>query len=397
VTLEAARAAILTPQVVRLLGVLDAVGAQTRVVGGAVRNALLGTPVADFDLATTQVPQAASALAKAAGWKVVPTGLEHGTITVVIEGRPYEVTTLREDIATNGRHAEVRFGTDFRQDAARRDFTINAMSMGLDGVLSDYFGGLEDLAARRVRFIGDARQRLHEDYLRGLRFLRFSATYGAGALDSEGLAAVVAARAGFARLSRERVRQEVLKLLMAPRVLTVLCEAENAGLVSEIIGLPVDITRLEARLALGEADGVARVFSLCVKGPREIEHLRGALKLSNHELKTLEMLHAALARFAGQPPAAMRALAADYPAVAREAVMQLGAEAGADFIVQGLAAMTPMPVFQLTGKDAAVLGVAAGPEMGAVLAKARALWMHRGCLSSHDAQLECLKAAMTEA
>lgn len=392
--LEKARAAILTPQVVRLLGALDARGAETRVVGGAIRNALLETDVADFDVATTLEPLAASALAKAAGWKVVPTGIEHGTITVVIEGKPYEVTTLREDIATNGRHAEVRFGTDFRQDAARRDFTINALSMGADGVLHDYFGGLEDLAARRVRFIGDAHQRLKEDYLRGLRFLRFSATYGAGALEAEGLVAVVAEREGFAQLSRERVRQEFFKLLMAPRALAVLQEAEKAGLIRQILGLPVDSRRLEARLELGEADATARVFTLCVKHAGDIEHLRNALKLSNHELRALDKLEGATRLFAGQPPAAMRRLAADYPEVAREAVMQLGLEGGAAFIAAALAAMSPLPVFQLTGKDAAALGVAAGPEMGATLARARDLWMRRGCENSRDAQWACLKEAV---
>jgi poly(A) polymerase len=388
---EAARAAVLTPQVLALLRALAAPGEETRVVGGAVRNALLGVDVADFDLATTLKPQEAARLAKTAGWRVVPTGIAHGTITVVIEGRPYEVTTLREDVATNGRHAEVRFGTDFRQDAARRDFTINAMSMGADGVLSDYFGGLEDLGARRVRFIGDARQRLCEDYLRGLRFLRFSATYGEGALDAPGLAAVVAERAGFAILSRERVRQEFLKLLMAPRALDVLKEVQSAGLVREILGMPVDVARLDARLALGAADAMARLFALCVTSADDIELLRAGLRLSNAEQKTLVALAAATSRFAGQPAAAMRVMAADFPALARAVVMELAVGAGAEFLAAGLAAIEPVPVFHLTGKDVAARGVAAGPAMGEALARARQFWLEAGCPDAIETQRDLLR------
>jgi poly(A) polymerase len=391
ISLEEARRAILAPQVRALLAAL---GGETRVVGGAVRNALLGARIEDFDLATALEPQAVMARAKEAGWKVVPTGIEHGTVTVVIEGKPYEVTTLREDIATNGRHAEVRFGTSFAQDAARRDFTINAMSMGADGVLHDDFDGLADLAAGRVRFIGEARQRLREDYLRGLRFLRFSATYGHTALDAAGLAAVEAGREGFALLSRERVRQEVFKLLMAPRVVEVMAQAQESGLISTILGLPVDIGWMQARINAGGAGVLARLFALCVRGAGDVEHLRAALKLSNAELKTLTQLEAATRRFAGVAPGDLRAMAADYPEVAHEVVAQLGLKAGKAFVAEALRGMDPLPVFTLTGKDAAALGVAAGPGMGAALARAREIWMERGCDNSRERQLACLKSAL---
>jgi tRNA nucleotidyltransferase/poly(A) polymerase len=386
-----AQAAILTPQVKALLGALAGAGEETRVVGGAVRNALLGTKIEDFDLATTLLPTATSEKARAAGWKVVPTGIEHGTVTVVIEGKPYEVTTLREDIATDGRHAEVRFGRSFEQDAARRDFTINAMSMGRDGVLDDYFGGLADLASGRVRFIGDARKRLREDYLRGLRFLRFSATYAQGPLDAEGLAAVGAERAGFAKLSRERIRQEFFKLIMAPRVLPVMRQAEAEGLISEILGLPVDLDTLERRIEAGAADAVARLFALCVREGSDVSLLRESLKLSNHEQKRLERIAAAVAAFDGALPAQMRAMAADYPEVAGEVVTQLHLREGGDFRRAAMAAITPMPVFHLTGKDAMSLGLMPGPDVGAALAKARALWIERGCDNTRAVQMALLK------
>ncbi len=210
------RAVLARPRLTTVLAALDAPGEETRLVGGAVRDALLGRPVADIDLATTLLPEAVVARANAAGLKPVPTGIAHGTVTVVAEGEPFEVTTLREDIETDGRHAVVRFGRDFGHDAARRDFTVNALSVTPDAYVHDTVGGLADLAAARVRFIGEARQRIREDYLRVLRFFRFHARYGAGDPDPEGLAASIEARDGLALLSRERVRGELLKLLVAP-------------------------------------------------------------------------------------------------------------------------------------------------------------------------------------
>jgi poly(A) polymerase len=154
-----------------------------------VRNALLGLPVTEVDCTTTALPDGIVSLAAEAGFKSVPTGIDHGTITVIVEGEPFEVTTLREDVETDGRHAVVRFGRDFAPDARRRDFTINALSLGLDGRLYDYTGGVADLAARRVRFIGEARARIREDYLRILRFFRFHSDYSEGEPDAEGMAA----------------------------------------------------------------------------------------------------------------------------------------------------------------------------------------------------------------
>jgi poly(A) polymerase len=204
------------PGVRQALAALDAPGAETRLVGGCVRDALLGTPSADIDLATTLLPEAVIAAAgRRPGLKAVPTGIEHGTVTLVTDDGPIEVTTLREDVETDGRHAIVRFGHDFARDAERRDFTVNALSLGRDGQLHDTVGGLPDLEAGRVRFIGDPATRIREDALRILRFFRFHARFGDGPPDAEALAACVAARDSLDRLSRERVRAEFLKLLAA--------------------------------------------------------------------------------------------------------------------------------------------------------------------------------------
>ena len=234
----------------RALRTLDGEGEETRLVGGAVRDLALGEKMGDFDLATTALPEVVMRRARAAGFGVAPTGLAHGTVTVIVEGQPIEVTTLRRDVATDGRHAKVAFGRDFEADARRRDFTINALSLGRDGIVHDYTGGLADLAARRVRFIGDPGQRIREDYLRILRFFRFSARYGDGALDAEGLRAAIQERDGLMILSRERVRAELLKLLAAPRageVVTAVCEA---GLLAPLLAGQTDAARLRRLVAI---------------------------------------------------------------------------------------------------------------------------------------------------
>ena len=213
----------------RLLAVLDRNGEEARAVGGAVRNALIGLPVEEIDVATTAVPDEVIKRVSAAGFKPVPTGIEHGTITVVIDKHPFEVTTLRQDVETYGRHAKVAFGRDWKADAERRDFTINALSAARDGTVYDYVGGLADLEARRVRFIGDANKRIAEDYLRILRFFRFHAAYAVGHPDPAGLAACIAGRDGLDQLSRERVRMELLKLLLAQHAAPTLTAMADAG------------------------------------------------------------------------------------------------------------------------------------------------------------------------
>src|SRR5258706_11150173 len=220
----------------RVLQLLNDNGEEARVVGGAVRNALLDIPTGDIDIATTALPAEVIRRAKASGIKSVPTGIDHGTVTLVVNAQPFEVTTLREDTETFGRKAKVAFGRDWVRDAERRDFTINGLSVDAKGVVHDYVGGLADIAARRVRFIGNANERIAEDYLRILRFFRIHAAYGAGEPDRAGYLACIAGRAGLSALSAERVRMEMLKLLVAEGAASAAVAMTDAGLLSAIFG-----------------------------------------------------------------------------------------------------------------------------------------------------------------
>ncbi|MCJ9734736.1 CCA tRNA nucleotidyltransferase, partial [Bradyrhizobium sp. PRIMUS42] len=220
----------------RVLQLLNADGEEARVVGGAVRNALLGLKPGDIDIATTARPEEVMRRAKAAGIKSVPTGIDHGTITLVIDSHPYEVTTLREDTETFGRKAKVAFGRDWVKDAERRDFTMNGLSVDAAGVVYDHVGGIADAKARRVRFIGDPDQRIAEDYLRILRFFRIHAAFGAGEPDRDGYLACIRGRAGLASLSAERVRMEMLKLLVTSGASAAALAMAEGGLLQALTG-----------------------------------------------------------------------------------------------------------------------------------------------------------------
>jgi poly(A) polymerase len=285
------------PEIARLLALLDRDGEEARVVGGAVRNALMELPVGeiDIDVATTAVPQEVERRVEAAGFKAKPTGIEHGTVTAIIDGRPFEVTTLRQDVETFGRKAKVVFGRDWKADAERRDFTINALSASADGEVYDYVGGLADIAAHRVRFIGDPSARIAEDYLRILRFFRFHAWYGKGAPDAAGLHACIAARSGLDTLSRERVRMEVLKLLLAPHATPTLAVMAEAGILGTVLGgVPLlasfeNMVKVETAICV-EADATRRLGALGVAVMEDADRLSQRLRLSNTEFERLMAL-----------------------------------------------------------------------------------------------------------
>ena len=225
------------PKTQAVCQVLTGAGAQALFVGGCVRNSLLGAPVADIDIATDATPERVMDLAQAAGLKAIPTGMDHGTITVISDGEPHEVTTFRRDVETDGRRAVVAFSTDVAEDAARRDFTMNALYATPDGQVIDPLGGLPDLTARRVRFIGSAQDRIREDHLRSLRFFRFHAWYGdeQDGMDAEALAAIAENLDGLSVLSRERVGAEVLKLLKAPDPAPAVATMRQIGVLQAIL------------------------------------------------------------------------------------------------------------------------------------------------------------------
>jgi poly(A) polymerase len=376
------------PATQAVFAALSAQGFDARAVGGAVRNALLGRPVVDIDLATNARPEEVMAAARNAGLAAVPTGIAHGTVTVIAGHVPYEVTTLREDVETHGRHATVAFTADWAADARRRDFTINALYCAADGEVFDPLGGYADLAARRVRFIGDARQRIREDYLRILRFFRFTAEYGEGPPDAEGLVACMAEREGLAILSAERVRQEFLRLLAARRGPELVEALQAYGLATYVLpaaprpGLLRRLAGIEAALAI-TPDAMLRLGALAVEVAEDADRLRDRLRLSNDE-------HAGLARAATHAPA----LAPDAPESA--ARVCLYAEGEAAYRHRVLIAWTRSgagpdsaawrdrftlperwqpPRFPLGGADVMALGVPAGPRIGELLRTLEAWWI----------------------
>jgi poly(A) polymerase len=371
----------------RVLRLLDGNGEEARVVGGAVRNALLNVPIGDIDIATTAVPAEVIRRAKAAGIKSVPTGIEHGTVTLVVEAHPIEVTTLREDTETFGRKAKVAFGRDWVGDAHRRDFTINALSVGADGIVHDYTGGLADISARRVRFIGEPSQRIEEDYLRILRFFRFHAAFGTGELDRPGYLACIATRAGLATLSAERLRAEILKLLVTDGALPSAIAMIDGGLLLPVFGGIAYGGTLAAMMAAerklgGAPDAIRRLGALGVAVTEDARRLVTRLRLSNAEAKRLDSMGHRWWRLAGMDEA-----------TARRRLYRLGEEAYRDRLMLAWAragstadpkpwrelALLPErwrpPKFPLKAADFIARGIAEGPVLGQVLTLAEDAWL----------------------
>ena len=410
-TLADARALLDDPALAALVAALDRDGEAARVVGGAVRDALLGARVNDVDVCTTATPDEVARRVAAQGWKPVPTGVDHGTWTVVIEGRGFEVTTLREDVETFGRKAKVKFGRDFRADALRRDFTINALSLDRAGKVHDYAGGLDDLAARRVRFIGDPGQRIREDYLRILRFFRFHARFAKGPLDRAGLDACIAARAGLDGLSRERVRWELLKLAATPGAVATLAEADGAGFLLRLLGAPARVARMAALAARETAretqpDAVLRLAALCVEIPEDAARLRALLRLSNDERERLGAAARVAAGLRGQvapQPHGLKALLFAHGRRATQDGLTLAwLDAARDLKVGYAAALDAAPeiaepMAPFGGDDLLARGVPRGKRLGAALKAARAAWIAAGFPADAAALTQMLDAAAREA
>jgi poly(A) polymerase len=371
----------------RVLGLLNGNGEEARVVGGAVRNALLKIPTGDIDIATTAVPAEVMRRAKAAGIKSVPTGIEHGTVTLVVDSRPFEVTTLREDTETFGRKAKVAFGRDWARDAERRDFTVNGLSVDAGGVIHDHVGGYDDLVARRVRFIGDPNRRIAEDYLRILRFFRIHAAYGKGEPDRAGYLACIDARAGLATLSAERVRMEMLKLMVAEGAAAALVAMADGGLLLSIFGGIAYIGPFAAMVAaersLGlKADPVRRLGALAVAVTEDARRLALRLRLSNSETRALDSMGHRWWRLARMDEATARRrlyrLGADRY---RDRLLLAWARAGGETPnarwreLATLSERWSAPKFPLKAADFVARGIAEGPALGHVLALAEDAWL----------------------
>lgn len=380
---------LVDPATQRLLALLAEAGEEARVIGGAVRNALIGEPVADLDVATTAQPDEVVRRVTSAGFKAIPTGIEHGTVTVVVDGRAFEVTTLREDVATDGRRARVAFGRDWSVDARRRDFTMNALSVSADGRLYDPVGGYPDCIARRVRFIGDPERRIAEDYLRILRFFRFHARYGSGAPDRAGLAAVERRREGLRYLSAERIGQEMRKLVVAPGAAATVDLMSEAGVLTIVLAgvgcLPRFARFSGLSAALGERPAPA--LALAVLGMRiteDGERIAARLRLSNEERARLLAARALGACLGHELPdeRTARRLIAESGAVAfRDGLWFAAAESPvpADRVKLGallrFSESWEPPPFPVSGRDLAAHGHSPGPAMGRRLAALRAAWV----------------------
>jgi poly(A) polymerase len=396
------------PETSAVMDALEAAGGAdcARYVGGCVRNTLIGQPVSDIDIATRLTPEAVTAALKAAKLKAVPTGVEHGTVTAVSGGKPYEITTLRRDVATDGRRAVVAFTGDWGEDARRRDFTLNALYAHRDGSLFDPTGhGAADARAGRIVFVGEAEERVAEDYLRILRFFRFFAWYGTGPADAAALAACESLKGQIATLSAERVSKELLKLLAADDPREAVALMAKSGVLGEVLPAPIDLARFEGLVGiedetLFETDPVLRLAALLPDDQVGAVQFAERLRLSNAER---DRIAAALA-----PTPVLKSWMS--PREIRRALYKLGAQAFRDRAKLAWAradrtATTPQwrgmialgegwspPQFPLTGEDVIAAGVPKGPMVGQVLREVEDWWIDHDFIDDPMSAIEKLKS-----
>ena len=394
--------ALTWPQTRAVFEALEPGRARTRLVGGTVRNALLGEPVRDIDMATELTPEKVIALAEAAGLKAVPTGVEHGTVTLVASGKPVEVTTLRSDVETDGRRAVVRFTDDWAEDAGRRDFTMNALYCDPDGTIVDPLSGLDDLIARRVRFIGSAEDRIREDYLRILRFFRFFAYYGHGRPDADGLKACVQLKSGIAILSAERIWSEMKRILEATDPSRAMLWMRTTEVLQMVLPECWGIDAIHALIAAEKAEGWApdpllRLEAILPPRTERIDELSRRLKLSNAETDRLitwagvEQVNADIAdgdlakRLYRDGPAPLR----DRFALALAKSLGEGDEKSAATLRGRIAFVDKWekPEFPLLGEDLIRLGFKQGPAVGRLLRELEEQWVDSSFALSRDALL----------
>ncbi len=365
---------MILPQDNGLKAVVAALGGEVRLVGGVVRDTLAGQATKDIDLATPLLPEKVIEKLSAAGIKCVPTGLAHGTVTAVVEGRPFEITTLRRDVSTDGRRATVTFTDDWQEDAARRDFTVNALYADPDtGEIQDYFGGVADLEAGIVRFIGEPLTRIAEDHLRILRFFRFNARFGKGTPHAESLAACRVRANDLMALSRERIAMELLAILALPNPESAIGLMIDNGIFVPVLPEIADAASLgrllEREKALAsEPDALRRLAALLPADPALAEDVGNRLRLSNAQRKQLITL-------------ASRSV--DDNTNPKALAYRLGVEAAIDRLLLGtgdaaaIFGWTP-PKFPLTGGSIVARGIQAGPEVARVLQAAERQWIEEG-------------------
>jgi len=396
------------PATAAVLEALEAAGGAdcARFVGGCVRNTLIGRPVGDIDIATRLTPDEVTQALQAAKLKAVPTGVGHGTVTAVSQGQPFEITTLRRDVATDGRHAVVAFTTDWDEDARRRDFTLNSLYAHRDGTLFDPTGhGVADARAGRIVFVGEASERIAEDYLRILRFFRFFAWYGSGPPDAAALAACEDARGRLATLSAERVSKELVKLLAADDPRQSVALMARTGILGEVLPAPIDLARFEGLAAieadqLFETDAVLRLAALLPDDPAGAVQFAERLRLSNAERDRLAAALAPTPELKSwmSPREIRRAVYRAGGAVFRDRAKLAWARAAGTASTpqwRGMIALADSwtaPAFPLTGADVMAAGVPKGPMVGQVLREVEDWWVDHDFLDDKLSAVEKLKA-----
>ncbi|NDW03045.1 CCA tRNA nucleotidyltransferase [Jiella pacifica] len=383
-----------------LLAALSAGDEEARVVGGAVRNTLMERPVTDIDIATTTLPEETIRRAEAIGLKTVPTGIDHGTVTVIADGRPYEVTTLRRDVETDGRHAVVSFGRDWKADAERRDFTINALYVDAAGEVLDLVGGIADIERGVLRFIGDAEQRIREDGLRILRFFRFFAWYGRGRPDADGLRAATRLKDALTRLSAERLWNETRKLLAAPDPSRALLWMRQTGVLTAVLpeserwGIDTIHPLVATEAGRGwQPDPLLRLMAIVPPDPDRLDELARRLKLANQERDRLLAFAKEPSTNPDESDAALRSRLYFGDRQAAEDRLRLalvvwqgkvGQDAAALETVAKLSARLAVvqafeaPKFPLNGGDLKAKGFVPGPELGQEIERLKRLWADGG-------------------
>ena len=395
------------PETKAVMHALNEDGGAARFVGGAIRNTLLGRAVADIDIATPLVPQEVIRRLDAAKIASVPTGIEHGTVTAVVQGKPFEVTTLRRDVSTDGRRATVAFSTDWMEDAQRRDFTINALYADADGEIFDYCGGLADIEAGRVRFIGDATARIREDYLRILRLFRFHAWYGKGEIDSEALRAVAAEKAGIAQLSGERIQKEMLRLLEAENPVPMLRAMAASGILGDILTGPLSIARIGRLATIDSAsffapDPVLRLAALLANDPTQVQAIAERFKLSNVDRARLEDIAGAkekIVSYLSIREVRKLLYRIGVPRFKDRVFLRWAEDPKESNAIQwrallALADAWQRPVFPLTGSNVMTAGVAEGPLVGRILAEVEDWWIDSDFTDDEFSLAERLKAVV---
>ncbi len=373
------------PETQRVMAALQDEGGEARFVGGCVRDTLVNRKVMDIDIATPLKPDAVIARLERHKIRYAPTGLKHGTVTAIVEGRPFEITTLRIDANTFGRHADVLFTDDWKKDAARRDFTINAIFCTIEGDIYDPYNGVEDLRRGRVAFVGDPERRIQEDILRILRFFRFYAHFGKGMPDPAGLRAVSKLAHLLPRLSAERIRQETLKLLEAPACAAVWRIMLEQGVVTHFLPEATNIRALERLVALeekyeSESYPLRRLAALLIVTPDGVRHIAAALRLSNAEgVQLLQMVRAEDEISTMMDHAAVRQLVYHVGNdMARSLLLLAAARSGEENdlpALYGWATTFRAPRFPLVGEDVLKLGCPPGPEVGEALKALEDWWL----------------------